>query len=306
MNIFFDRGASQIPRILGFADRTPHSKTFGCFDRAYWHYKTIDFANARFQEAALTLSLIHTIPGAGNRYYDIRFIKEWALAAIDFWLRSRNGDGSTNESYPHEHHFCATALSLHAASESLLMLGEECDRRMLRTGDFLARNNNKSVANQMAGAAVALHNLYLLTNEHRCKDGAEEKIELLLKMQDSTGFFMEYGGFDCGYDSITLGFLASLFKKTKRQDLKDAAMRCIAHMRPFIDEDGYFSSETMSRKTQFLYPYGFSVFDESMLEKIESGLAKNVIINPQWLDDRYCIPLANSYLMTAAQLQGAA
>lgn len=301
MNIFFDIGSSQIPRILGFLDRKPRSKTYGCSDRSYWHYKTIDFANSRFQETALTLSLIYSIHQSDNRYYRSPVIKDWVLATINFWLQSRSRDGSTNESYPHEHHFCATALSLFAITESLLMLGEQGNSHIAKTGDFIIEHTNTSVTNQIAGAALALHNLYLLTNENRFKEGSKEKVALLLQMQDSAGFFMEYDGFDLGYDSITVSFLASLYKKTKRQDIKDAALRSIEHMTAFIDSDGYFSCERMSRKTQFLYPYGFSVFESPIVEKIKNGLRKNVILNPQWMDDRYCIPLTNDYLMTAAE-----
>lgn len=300
MNIFFEIGVSQIPRILGLGDRRAQSKTYGCFDRSYWHYKTTDFANARFQEAALTLSLAFSSEGAENRYYHSTQLKDWILAAINFWLGARDADGSTSESYPHEHHFCSTALSLFAVSESLLLLEETATSAIAKTAEFVIQHNNKSVGNQIAGAAAALYNLYLLTNEHRYKDGFEEKMHLLFSLQNSKGFFAEYGGFDLGYDSITLSFLASLYKKTKRDDIKESALRCIKNMTPLIDEDGYFSCEAMSRKTQFLYPYGLALFNSAIVNKISQGLKKNAILNPQWMDDRYCIPFTNNYLMCAA------
>lgn len=301
-NIFLEAGLKQLPRILGFLDNNPGSATYGCFDRYHWHYKILDFPNLRFQEAALVLSLIYSISYADNPFFNSELIKRWAVAAIDFWAKARHRDGSVDESYPFERHFCATAFSLYAATETLLIFGEKGSNDLRKTGDFIARHNNPDVANQMACAALALYNLYLLTGEPKYKDSFEDKLELFLKMQAREGFFMEYGGFDAGYDSVTLGLLAALYKKCKMTEIKDAALRCIRHMAPLIEEDGYFSPERMSRRTQFLYPYGFAVFDPDILVRIEKGFRENTILNPSWLDDRYCIPMTASCLMAYQEI----
>lgn len=299
-NIFTAIALLQLPRILGFLDNDPRSRTFGCFDRYYWHYKILDFPNSRFQEAVLVLSLAYSINDSNNPFFNSLLVKEWAIAGVNFWKKIRHQDGSTDENYLFERHFCATAFSLYAAAETLLILKEGSGCADLRnTGDFIMRYNNPDVANQMACAALALYNLYLLTGDLRYKNGFEDKLELLLRMQTEEGFFMEYGGFDAGYDSITVSLLAALYKKCKIAKIKDAALRCIKHMEPIIGEDGYFSSEKMSRKTQFLYPYGFAVFDPKILMRIERGYRENTILNPSWLDDRYCIPLVASCLMAS-------
>ena len=59
----------------------------------------------------------------------------------------------------------------------------------------------------------------------------------------------------------------------------------------------------MSRKTQFIYPYGFAVFEKfSVLQKLENGLERNLILNPTWMDDRYCIAFTLDYLKTVLEL----
>ena len=58
-NIYKEIVLSQTPRILGLGDRNESSKTFGCFDRYYWHYKLLDISNARFQESTLLLALLY-------------------------------------------------------------------------------------------------------------------------------------------------------------------------------------------------------------------------------------------------------
>jgi hypothetical protein len=295
--IFLKVALSQIPRILGFIDNNPLSKTYGCFDRYYWHYKILDFPNSRFQEAALVLSLTHSINHPENRFYKSALIKKWAMAGINFWGKMRHLDGSTDESYPFERHFCSTAFSLFAVTEALLLFNEKAEFSLANTGKFIISHNNLDVANQMTCAALALYNLYLLTGEQEYKSRFEDKLELLLGMQSKEGFFMEYGGFDAGYDSITLSLLAVLYKKTGKEAIKNAALHCIKNLDSVVEDDGYFAIENMSRKMQFLYPFGFAAFNSDIVKRIENGLQQNVIVNPAWLDDRYCIPLITNYLL---------
>jgi hypothetical protein len=54
----------------------------------------------------------------------------------------------------------------------------------------------------------------------------------------------------------------------------------------------------MSRQTAFLYPFSFKFINSPTLEKIQKGLENDMILNPDWLDDRYVIGLTNDYLMT--------
>lgn len=299
MSIFYEIGLSQLPRILGLMDRDPASKTYGCCDRQYWHYKLIDFPNSRMQEAALIMALAWRLDLPGNRFFGSSLLKDWAAAAIDFWSKRLHGDGSTDESYPYERHFCSTAFTLYSITEALNIIGIKTSGDFTKTGEFLLRRNNMDVANQMACAAAALWNLHVLTKADRFRVGAEQKIASLLSMQSESGYFNEYGGFDLGYDSITLSFLAGLYLRTKRQDIKQAAEHCIKNMRSFVDESGYFSPETMSRKTQFIYPYGLAVFAPDVLRCVAAGAGKGEILNPSWMDDRYCVPFTGNYLMTA-------
>jgi len=303
MNIFLEKALSQVPRILGFMGRDPDSKTLGCCDRAFWHYKTMDFANARFQEACLVLALAYLEKDPTNKFFEAKLMRRWSLSAAAFWFRQRHHDGSVDESYPFERHSCATAFSLHAVTETFLVFKEKLPSDLSNTGRFLMKHTNSDVANQVACSALSLYNLYLLMDEKIFKEGFEKKLDQLFELQNSQGAFREYGGFDLGYDSLTVGLLAQIYFKTRREDVKDSAIKCIGHLEPFLENDGYFSPEKMSRKTQFLYPLGFAVFHRDILEKIERGLQKNSILNPSWMDDRYCIPLTANYLMTAREAE---
>lgn len=298
-NVFYKIGVSQIPRILSLQDRECESKTYGCFDRYYWHYKILDFPNSRFQEAISALTYVYLYKSPDNIFYESYILKKWIEAGIEFWCRSRHKDGCVDESYPNERHFCATALSCYAITESIILLNIKNKWDFSNTGDWLSINNNRDVSNQMAGSAVALLNIYSLTGNKKYLNSAQNKLDKLISSQAMKGYYPEYGGLDVGYCSITLNYLASYFLKTHNNNIKESALKCIKLLKSLVDNFGWFDSNKMSRKTQYLYPSGFCVFDRSFLEIIENGLRKNVILNPVWMDDRYCVPFTSDYLRTA-------
>ncbi len=302
-NVFQSIALSQVPRILGFIDADEQSKTVGCCDRHYWHYKTSDVTNARFQEAALTLASVYSLNYPDNPYFKSPKLKPLILSIVDYWNACVHRDGSVDESYPQEHHFCATALSLFSITESLLLIGAIPVDDFSRTIKYLSKHDHPAVGNQTAGAALTLYNIYLLTQRDLARKASEEKLDCLLKRQTNEGYFSEYDGFDLGYNSITLSFLAALYKKTGRDDIKKAALRVVDFMVPQINEHGYYSPKGMSRNTQFLYPFGFAVFAPEILKRLENGLRQGRVLNPLWLDDRYCIPLTNDYLLTALHMK---
>jgi hypothetical protein len=109
------------PRLVSLLDRSPLSRTYGCFDRQYWHYTAIDFPCARSQEAALTLVLLYKTAHAENPYYQNKSVLGWANAALDYWSEMQEKNGSFSEWYPHENSFVATVFSSYAISEALLL-----------------------------------------------------------------------------------------------------------------------------------------------------------------------------------------
>jgi hypothetical protein len=102
-------------------DRNPYSATFGCFDRQYWHYRTMDFPCGMSQEFALPLALVYAReypqsvvpqgaregPGAGGRGF------RRALGA---------SNGGCDDYFPYEQALGAGVFTLYALSETLLTL----------------------------------------------------------------------------------------------------------------------------------------------------------------------------------------
>jgi hypothetical protein len=300
---FFEIVEFSLPRILGLCDRNAESPTYGCFDRNYWHYKLIDFPNIRFQEAVSLLALLYNY-NILDPFYRNKKIRSLVAGAVNFAFSKQNSDGSFNEVYPFERSFCGTSFAGNALVESILLLGlKGWTNSLMKLGNWLSKHNNPEVSNQMAAAANTLYLLSLVTQEKKYREASYHKVALLREQRGNERFLPEYGGLDIGYLSITLSHLAMLWKHSKNKEVYQIAIDAAELIEKTIDEYGRFDWTNMSRKTQFIYPYGFAVFEKvSVLKKLEHGLKKNLILNPTWMDDRYCIAFTLNYLKAVVEL----
>jgi len=292
MEIYKNIVLSQIPRVLSLMDRNKDSDTYGCFDRPYWHYKTIDFPNSRLQEGILLLALLYKNNFKGNLYYNKNKVLEWCKASINFWSKIQDKDGSFSEVYPHEHSFIATSFTAYAITEAMLMLKLKPNKAVEKAGNWLIRNENLLVSNQMAASVAALNNIYLLTNKTKYKIASRKKLNKLMNLKKDN-YFLEYKGYDFGYLSICLGYLHDYFLKTKDESIKNSIEKANNFILKHLDKDGNYDNRKTSRGTQYLYIKGL---DGRIRNKHMNGLKGNKIINPSWMDDRFFIPLLIDYL----------
>lgn len=297
-----------VPRVAGLCDRAESSITFGCFDRNYWHYRLIDLPNARFQEAAWLLALAWDTERPGNRFYRARAVESWVRAAWRFWLDRRNRDGSVAELYPNERSFCATSFSAAAFGETIAVLGGadtwrgELDRAAA-TAQWLGRYRDDAPANQIAACAQALCLLSDLSGEPALARSADAKLDAFLRLEND-GVFPEYGGFDAGYQSITLSILRRIERvRPDHSRLKAAIARGHERIVAAIGIDGCVRAAENSRGTQFIYPSGLSALGSPALQRLAAGLDANGVLRPAWMDDRFCIAMASDYLLADRELK---
>lgn len=259
-----------LPRILLMVDRNPLSRTYGCFDREYWHYRTVDFPCGMSQEFCLPLALLHQHPFPGNPYYREPRLAELAEAAIDFARKSSHRDGSCDDYFPFERALGALVFSTYAMTESHQVLG--LDRPDLLEffalrGDWLRRNNETGrLANHQALAALALYNIFLLTGERRFRSASDELRDLTLSWQHEEGWFQEYEGADPGYQTCTISFLGKLYRKSEAESLVEPLERAVRFAAHFQHPDGCYGGEYGSRNTYHFYPHGFEVMSPRMPE----------------------------------------
>ena len=288
-------------RVLGLTDRDSGSPTFGCCDRNFWHYKIIDFPNARLQEAGLLFALSYSTNAPGNPFFRKARLLEWSRGVWRYWLKQRNGDGSFAEVYPNERSFCATAFSAAAFVESVAALGgapawaDELDRAE-STMDWLAVNSNREVGNQMAASLHALSGFARLTGDAKYAAAAAARREDVLSMAQEDGTLPEYGGRDLGYQSVSLACLARVLRIGGNDNgIAQLLRKGLALLEVGLDADGRADPKQSSRGTQFVYPSALAAFKSPALDKILGGLARGRILRPLWMDDRYCIPFASDY-----------
>ena len=295
---------SSIQRFFSLGDSNPLSPTFGCFDRNYWHYRTVvDFPSAPFQMAALSLALLYENSFEGNFCYQKPEVLRLAEGAMLFWVKIQRKDGSFDEWYPSEHSFVATAFTSYGVSEALLLLKDELSKETVdkvlgaleKAARWLSHHDDLLVSNHQAGAVPALYNLFLLTGEEEYKKLTQKKLEKLLSAQTEEGWFPEYGGADPGYTSLTVDFLAKYYQKSRDENAKEAIKKALSFMVYFLHPDGSFGGEYGSRNTKYLFPHGLEIlaadFSEAsyLLQPFYQPEKYSNIVNLNNVDDRFFV-----------------
>lgn len=260
-----------IPRLLHLVDMNPYSRTYGCFDRAFWHYRTMDFPCGMSQEFVLALALAYARPYPGNRYHGVERVREVAEAAVRYMVPSSHKDGTCDDYFPYERAMGALVFSLYAASEAYQVLGMR-DERVVdlftkRVHHLEGENETGRLSNHQALAALAAYNVYLITGDDRARRVAEQRVELTLSWQDKAeGWLQEYEGADPGYHTCTIDFLAKLRQKMRAKGagadadaLTGPLVKAVEFSWHFMHPDGSYGGEYGSRNTYHFYPHGFEL-----------------------------------------------
>ncbi len=302
----FARAAlAHIPHILTLLDRNPHSPTYGCFDRNYWHYRIIDFPSGMAQEFVWPLALAYDTPAEGNPYYRRPVVREWVRAGMDFAARSAHGDGSCDDYFPFERAAGAAAFSLLAGIEASALTrcaDERLHRFFARRADWLARHRESGrLSNHAALIVLALELLGRRLGTDRWRRARDERLAELLSWQDSEGWFHEYGGFDPGYQTLTIGCLAEFYQLERDDRVREALLRATRVAAEFVHPDGTVGGEYGSRNTYNFFPHGFErvgVWEPRALaanDRFLQSLARGA--GPAYEDDHLVGHHAWSYLL---------
>ena len=271
---FAHHALAQIPKILTLLDRNPHSPTYGCFDRNFWHYKIVDFPSGMSQELVLPLALAYTCDLHGNPWHGRAAIREWVVAGIRFAARSGHPDGSCDDYFPYERAAGAAAFSLLACMESYLLLNLE-DAEVLgffqRRADWLARSREAGrLSNHSAMIVLCLELAARLLGTDRWKTAKSHRLSEVLSWQHDEGWFQEYEGCDPGYQTLTISCLARVHEFAPDDTpLKHALTRAVEFAREFVHPDGSYGGEYGSRNTYNFFPHGFELVGRWMPEALQ-------------------------------------
>jgi len=260
---YTDEALLYLPRLFQMVDRNRYSPTYGCFDRSYWHYRTMDFPCGMYQEFVLPLAMAYVHGYPDNPFHGLARVRELALAGVEFARVSSHRDGTCDDYFPYERALGALVFSLYACTEACLVLGEQRPEWLeffARRGDYLRTHNETGqLTNHQALAALALYNVYELTGEKRFRDGSDAFVRIVREWQSDEGWFQEYEGADPGYHTCTIAFLAKLWRKSNDPALLDLMNPAVDFAWHFMHPDGSYAGEYGSRNTYHFYPHGFEV-----------------------------------------------
>lgn len=285
---------------MGQLNRNISSRSYGSFDRAFWHYRTNDISCARYQEALYTLTLLYCSDFEGNDYFHDTKVLEWIRAALRFTASIQRKNGSFDEWYINEGSYVATAFVTAAVSEALVLLKqhhvqipeEPLVQQMLEaSAQFLMHRTEKTVMNQVSGAVFAVAAVGKISGKQECTQFAEEKMEEFLSLQNKEGWWKEYGGPDIGYLTLTISYLEkyqATVHPTKNAKATVALASAIAKAKnfvvAFIAPDKTAGGEYMSRNTEYIVP--------------SVTLPYVGAVTPAHLDDRYLCYILYNWLQT--------
>ena len=270
---FLQHALAQIPVILTLQDRNPHSPTYGCFDRNFWHYKIIDFPSGMAQEFVFPLALAYHADASANPFHKQEALKQWIAAGIRYAAEAGHPNGSCDDYFPYECAGGAAAFSLLACMESYRLMGF-ADQQMLdffRTrAQWLARHHESGrLSNHQALIVLCLELAGQLLDTDEWEEARRQRLEKVLSWQNEEGWFQEYEGCDTGYLTLTLGCLAQCHLHRPDERILASLRKGVAFLRDFIHPDGSFGGEYTSRNTYNYFPHGFELIGRWIPEALE-------------------------------------
>ncbi len=313
--VYAEKAITQIPRLLSNLDRNPFSPTYGCFHRDYWLYKTSDFPDAVRQFAVHALALVYRHDFPGNIYKGRRRVRDWTIAALDFWARIQHRDGSFDEFYPYERGWVGpTAFTTYASIEAFRLLEDEvpdavADRvreAVRRAAMFISAGEHEEdhLANHHAMACLAVWKSYELLGEPSLRGRYDELWRGFLGYHNAReGWSREYDGVDPGYLSATVSFLAKIYQTSRDPEIKEVLDQSVRFCSYFAYPDGYYAGTLGSRNTLHFYPHGFELLGAEMplatavAEKMLRGLSQGTLVSPEIMSDRYVAYRVQEYLL---------
>ncbi|HRK62386.1 MAG TPA: hypothetical protein PLY88_07565 [Candidatus Omnitrophota bacterium] len=269
-DLYLKEALRYLPHLMEIADRNLLSPTYGCFDRAYWHYRTSDFPSGMFQEAVLPLALLYKLNHPSNPIYGKERIKQLVIGGIDFMIKSAHADGSCDDYFPYERAAGAAAFSLYACAESARLLDlvkshpqfmPFFKKRALNLAEK-GMQESGTLSNHKALIVLAVYSVYKLTGDESLKSHAETALLKLLSLQNSEGWFPEYEGCDPGYLTFTIDFLAKYWQLSGDARVVEPLQRAVRFASHFIHPDGSYGGEYGSRNTFHFMPHGFELFGQ--------------------------------------------
>jgi hypothetical protein len=299
-----------IPRALTQACRDPNNPAYGCFDRNWWHYKMRDFPSIILQQGGY---LLHQAKNFDDWSHCSESIKSIVKASCLFWAKRALKRGAFEEYYPFEQGYPPLAFSTLAVMKMAYELPDLKDklRDAAKTAAKQLENRFESQAANQQVAGLAAYAWLGKVFPELFQAAAFQNMKIrTLKLQHDEGWFVEYGGPDLGYLSVTLDCLWDLADATGDAKYIEAGSRALRYMEPYIVAMNGSIGMHNSRNTDYIVPYGVARFlgtpdDNKLAEFLLNILFRNADKPDHFLqaiDDRYLCHYIGHSIVRACQL----
>ena len=244
-NRYFSNIAYQsIQRALNLMDRSSYSKTFGCFDRYYWHFKMKDFPSASYQMGVEFLARLWADSHKDNSFYKQACLLDWVKASFEYTCSIQNKDGSFDEWYPNERGWAGpTSYIVHSLANAYKLTEKEWDSALknkfkkcfYKSFQFLVKQKEGAqLANHTALFLLSLYEIFQITGDPEIEKQFKIFLQDFKKLINEEGWSKEYDGVDFGYNLATLSFLANLYNLYPEPFLKEYAEKSLSFLSYFF------------------------------------------------------------------------
>jgi hypothetical protein len=263
-----------LPRMLTQVCRDRNSAAYGSFDRNWWHYKIRDFSSIILQQGGYALYCASRAPTFGEH---AEGLKSLAAASCRFWNRRAVRHGAFEEYYPWEQGYPPVAFSALAVAKMVaagvaecadVALGLEVAARQLQD-----RFEPKATNQQVAGTA-ALCWIRKIVPGLVDESVLQRMISRTVACQQDEGWYMEYGGPDLGYLSVTMDCLWDAYDATGDLRFRDSAARALKFLAPFATMPQRGAGMHNARNTDYIVPYGIARF---LADATLGGCARGIL-----------------------------
>jgi hypothetical protein len=299
-----------LPRMLTQVCRDPGHPGYGSFDRNWWHYKIRDFSSIILQQGGYALLSASNLPEFSPMKEGLR---ELAAGSCRFWNTRAMGHGAFEEYYPWEQGYPPVAFSALAvakmAAEGVVEPADIQDGLKRAADQLLSRFESKATNQQVAGTAAVCW-IRKIAPQLVDEVAFNTLCDRTLACQHDEGWYMEYGGPDLGYLSVTMDCLWDAYDATGDIRFRESARRALNFISPFVMMPQHGAGMFNARNTDYIVPYGIARFlndDESR------DAAATVLQRLFWdcshpdhflhaVDDRYCCHYIGHSLFRAVDL----
>lgn len=286
-------GRRLLPRVLTQICRDGNVPLSGACDRNYWHYKIRDFSSSILQQAGYT---VWTAIGVAD--YPQAALERIGAESCRFWNRRAQRFRAFEEYYPWESGYPPLAFSTLAVAKMTaanLVLREEMRGGFRVAARQLIERFEPKATNQQVAGMAALCWVRKIYPELVPAEDLEKVVVRTLACQHSEGWYMEYGGPDLGYLSVTMDCLWDAYDATGDSRFVESARKALMFIWQFIRLSPRGIGMHNARNTDYIVPYGIARFlrtDESseIAASVLTRLLCNVDDPGHYLnavDDRY-------------------